>query len=324
MASFIQWATSFKTKGVAPRATWICGDNLVLVEEVVDQLKKSLSVPVINYETYTVGTVKESSIWASLYRLSLDVGQPTLTIIRDAQKITDWEPLHLYLKIKSEGTGYVILVSDESDFPRDRPKGDQKLGDLKAHIRLVQSKGAIVRCITPNEEELVKWAKTKLPRVAESVLVHMVQRAGHNTKAIRDVCAKLRVFKPASVTVKVVDSLVIPSAVEELADSLVAGDKKAALLSKIEEDESTALIRLLDSRVDLLHNLYLGSIINLSVRDVCAKYRLSDFLVRKYSPHARMYDASRRDRLKRMLAILEEQSMAGAREGVAEALVALW
>lgn len=324
MASFIQWATSFKSKGVAPRVTWICGDSLVLVEEVVDQLKKSLSIPVINYETYTAGTVKDSVIWASLYRLSLDVGQPTLTVIRDAQKITDWEPLDLYLKIKSAGTGYVILVSSELDFPREKPKGDQKLGDLMPHIRLAQSKGAIIRCITPSEEELVKWAKSKMPGAAEPVLVHMVQRTGHDTKAIRDVCVKLRVFKASSVTMKVIDTLVTPSAVDALADSLVTGDKHAALLSKIEEEESTSLIRLLDSRVDLLHNIYLGSLSNLSVRDMCEKYRLSDFLVRKYSPHARMYDATRRDRIKRMLAILEEQSLAGARAGIAEALVALW
>jgi hypothetical protein len=134
--------------------------------------------------------------------------------------------------------------------------------------------------------------------------------------------AKLRLFEQAA-GAATINALVAEAPAADFTDSLIALDKRTALLSLpgLADAELISLIALLDSRLDLLERLHRIQIAGRSWRDASG---VNPFLLRQYMPHARHYDSTSCTRRRRVLAVVDDALRTGARDGVFEALTALW
>lgn len=313
MATYAQWRRSFSK---APKVTWVCGDQSILIQEIVSVIKNNLLVSDTDIYHFYLTDDEESDTWRELNSLSLDYRSSRLTIIHNSQLIKDFSSFERVCNSKQD-IGNFIFISDELDFPRHRPRPDQKLGDLKAHIKLAQSRGSIVRCSTLTENECIKWAIRLNKKVPSEILKYLTQSANYDLRLIRDVCVKLSWLEVKSISRKTIDSL-LSNTSGDFVDSLIFGNKASALsaIHQLEDSEPLGCVRLLDSRLDLLH-----SINESLITGATQKY---DFLTRKYKDIANMYDASRRSKNKKLLTVIEDSLLAGSNEAVLESLVALW
>lgn len=318
MATYTQWSAQLKPK----KLTWVCGPDVVLRHEVQARIVSEATFD--DVRIFDMQHTDPSDLWMGLYRLPLDLGTPILTVVHNAQLITDWEPLYRWLAEVARQDCYAIFFSSEDDFPRSLPKASQKLGDLDPHVKAFQSKGSIVRCLKQSDEDISKWVESKLKGVKSDIASYIVSRSGSDAKRVRDGVSKLLLLPSKSITTKIIDALIPINPTDDFVESLLLGNKTQALLVSIKSEDLLSVVRLLDSRMDLLTAVNSGKTENLSIRDIAEKHGVSDFLIKRYSEVSKQYDRSRRARVKKILAVLEDAVMSGAEDGVVEALVAVW
>jgi hypothetical protein len=88
--------------------------------------------------------------------------------------------------------------------------------------------------------------------------------------------------------------------------------------------EFGSVIGLLDSRLDMLATLHKAAADSMSAQDMHTKLRLPQFVVAKYRRFSGPYNETVVIRRRQALAAADAASRQGAREGVAEFLVACW
>jgi DNA polymerase III delta subunit len=284
VGSWAQWRASVDG-GDLRRVTWVCGDQHVLIEEVVDTVKDKLNLSPTDYVSLSLCPTFERDVWAAANQYPLTPGSNRMVLIRDAEKLSRWNQLDAWLtRTRSMPGVYLMFVSNEPDLPT-HTQGGKKV--LKPHVAALRApRGSLVRCTMPA------------------------------------VCAKLRLFEQAA-GAATINALVAEAPAADFTDSLIALDKRTALLSLpgLADAELISLIALLDSRLDLLERLHRIQIAGRSWRDASG---VNPFLLRQYMPHARHYDSTSCTRRRRVLAVVDDALRTGARDGVFEALTALW
>lgn len=160
---------------------------------------------------------------------------------KDTLKETDEEILAAYLNKPSE-TSVLIFVADEIDKRRKISK-------------LLLEKSVAVEFKQLEDDELIKWARTKLKdlnaEADERALRHLVGLVGNNVRRLTNEIEKLAVaaLPDALITIELVESLV-PDSRElsnfELTDYLLSKNKTRALqiLKKILDDGAEPLMLL--------------------------------------------------------------------------------
>src|SRR6188768_688344 len=92
MPSYAQWRHS-ADKGQVARVTWLCGDQRILVEEVIEETKRLLGVSEFDYVPLSAESDSLVAIWDAAYQFSLDPEASRLVLVREADKITEWSAL---------------------------------------------------------------------------------------------------------------------------------------------------------------------------------------------------------------------------------------
>lgn len=315
MGSFTRWRTSFDA-GDLRRVTWICGDQHVLIEEVITATKNKLNPSELDYISFSFQNEFDRVVWAEANQDPLIPGANRLILIRDADKLTRWDHLHTWLtRTRNQPGVYLIFVSNEPDLPYATKK------QLKPHVAALRApRGYLVRCTQPTETEAVAWLQRRA-RLDGDTARYLLERTGGNLTAAAHTCTKLNLFPGPAGTASIA-ALTPETPAADLSDSIIALDRRTAFLSarQLTESDRLKLIGLLDSRLDLLSTLHKMQVAGRTYRD----YSLNQYLTRQYLPYARHYDTTSCVRRRRVLAFAEDAIRSGAKVGVIEALISLW
>ncbi len=320
MANYAMWRAA-ADKGETRRVTWICGDQPILVEEVVDTTRQAVRPSELDYLSFTGGVDPEREIWAAANQFPLDPAAHRLLLIRRAEKVTQWAALeHWLASSRRFPNTYLVFVSGEDDFPYHYTDG--KRAGLKPHVELIKTRGRIVRCAMPNDIDLLAWVRRRAPSLDEETADYLLRRCGGDLLSVAAVAGKLAVLSGTPGRASI-DALCQENPSRSFVDHLLAVDKRQALLAaqRLTDRELPKLLATLDSRLDLLGELWRASRAGLSARDVQGQPM---FLVRQYLPIARHYDPNRCVYRRRVLAVCDDAARQGVKTGLVEALVALW
>jgi DNA polymerase III delta subunit len=316
MGTFTLWRHA-ADKGELRRVTWVCGEQRVLVEEVVDTVRALAQPGPLDCVSLTAGTVPDRDLWAaaSLY----PVGERRLVLIREAQRITRFGPLLDWLgNLRALPGVYLLLVSDEHDLPTAKVDGKTQPADYVEAMRA--PRGHLVRCSALNQSDAIAWVQRRAALDQETAL-HLLRRTGGDLGRAGAVCAKLALFD-GQPSMQAIDALVA-QAPEEFVEALLHLRRTEAVhaAESVPERDYPAIIGLLDLRLDLMAVLWRANRAGLRSREIHGE---PQWLVQRYLPAAKHYEPERIDRMRHVLAVLDDAVRTGARAGVLEALTALW
>lgn len=313
MATHAQWRRS-ADKGEVRKTTWVCGDQRVLVEEVVDFIRRQLGVSDMDYVCLTAGTVADRDIWAAAGQYPMDPTANRLILIRDAEKIRNWEPLTEWLAgARRLPTVHLLFVSNLPDFGADKK--------MPSHVEAIKARGHIVRCAMPNETDALAWVKRRA-NLDDETARHLLTRTGGNLALAGAVCAKLSLFD-GQAGPRTINQLCAEVPADSFVESLLLLNKRAALhaAESLRPNDFGKIIGLLDSRLDLLAVLHRAVRAGYSTREVQG---FPLFLVKQFMSVAKHYDPKRCLYSRRVLAVIDDVHRSGARDGLMTALTALW
>lgn len=300
--------------------TWVCGDQRVLVEEVIDTTRARLAASELDYISISHSTTFDRDVWAEANQYPLNPGAVRLVVIRDAEKLNHRGQLVDWLsRTRQLPNVHLVFVSAEPDFPYTTAGGKKTLKPYAAAIKA--PRGVLVRCAMPNEDDAVRWV-CRRTRLDDSTARHLLTRAGGNLATAAAVAAKLSLFDGQASTATI-DLLCLERPMDDFTDILLALDKRRALLRipDLDEPNRLKLVALLDSRLDLLQTLHRHQAAGRTLREITG---VSPFLARQYLPLARHYDPSQCSQRRRVLALVDDVLRSGVRVGALEALVSLW
>jgi DNA polymerase III delta subunit len=321
MSTFAQWLAAID-RGDVRRVTWVCGEQRVLVEEVVDTTRKLVDVNELDYLSIRVGEVGQYGMWDVLNQYTS--GARRFIVVRDVEKVTYWEPLEGWLADPRLASIHVVFVSSDHDVAHTVVDKKKIAASHIATLMARRRHAVVVRCGTPNPVDAVAWVRRRAWLFDDSVAHHLLVRVGGDLTAAAGIADKLALFDG--------DERISPATVDQLCDQLVTNTFADSLLMLRRRDALTAaqglsqyeygkVIGLLDSRLDLLatlnHHIRVGS----HPREMAG---VPHFLARAYLPIAKHYDSQRCDRSRQVLALVDDALRSGARDGLMEALVALW
>lgn len=320
MSTFTQWRTA-AARGEIRRVTWVCGDQPVLVEEVIDTIRAALKPSLLDSVSFTAGHDPDATIWAAAHQYPMDPVARRLILVRHAERLRRWAPLAGWMgAARALPHNHLVFVAAETDLPHSVHEGTRVPA---AHLNLMRPpRGHLVRCGMPAEADALSWVATRAPLDPETAR-YLLTRAGGNLGVVAGVTAKLALFPTITAGPGLIDQLCreIPSA--NFTDSLIALRKADAILaaSTVEPADFPRVLGLLDARLDLLdilHRALRTGVRPGQIRDV------APFLVHQLWPLAKHYDPLRTVKTRQVLAVVDTALRSGARDGVLQSLVALW
>lgn len=320
MATFTQWR-SWAAKGDLRKVTYVCGEESFLVERVVEDIRSIVNPPATDYLVFNAGDVDDSAIWVEARHTPLDPQANRLVVVRRAEAFQDWDMLAQWFAMsKNMTSNYLVFVSGESDFPTVQQEQNNVPAD---YIDLIQSKGRLIRCSLPNEEDLANWLVDDYD-LNYAAADFLVKHASGNLSSMINVCRKAKVFN-ASPSPAIIAQLCAEESHDSFVDSLIFMDKKSALraIENISDEEYSRQIGMLDSRLELLQDLSFMLSKHMGMREMCEQ-GMKPFLVRKFLPVAKRYGDAKILYCRKLLAIMDDVIQSGCRKGVLETLVAMW
>jgi DNA polymerase III delta subunit len=320
MPNYSQWRTS-ADKGQVARVTWLCGDQRVLVEEVIEETKRILDLTEFDYVVLS-GDSSPVEIWDAAYQYSLDPTANRLVLVREADKVKQWGPLKKWFKDSRKLVStYLMFVSDEADYP---VVPDTKNVELQEHIELIRTKGKTVRCSMPSSGELTSWV-VRNSMFKEPTAKFLIGRSGGDLNIIANICKKSWLFKedPGQ---SVVAQLAGESPSQTFADALLEMKKTDALnaLSSLPEDEYVKVVGQLYSRLDTLQTLNKTLPNFTTYKELAEATGVKIFLIQKYGFIAKHYSPEKVSKCRSLLTIVDDAIQRRAYAGTMELLVTLW
>lgn len=319
MPSYSQWLSS-ANKGQVSKVTWLCGDQRVLVEEVIDKTKNSLDLTEFNYFPLSAESDPAMYIWDTLYQYSIEPDANRLMLVRQADFIVDWSPLEKWLKdSKNFSNSYIIFVSDQPSYPMI-----QDSQEVQPHIELIRKKGKAVKCSLPSQVEIIEWIKRN-SKFSDYSANFLFERCGSDMNAVANVCRKSLLFKSDPGT-HIISELTSEYSSQGFADCLIFFNRKAALseLSRLPEGDYAKTVGLLYSRLNVLHTLHRAAPNFNTSRELSEATGVKIFLVTKYVQAAKPYDKAKIDNCRSILTVVDDAIQRGATSGAMELLASLW
>jgi hypothetical protein len=309
MGTYLQWN---RTRPVR-RVTWVCGPEAVLARDVVAEHQAG-AVP-DQQVTLFAGNGPEREVWDMLE--SSPPGGGRRAVVHGAEKLKNLSGVAGLAADGALAASFVVFVSAAGDFERAD-------GALAPHLAALQASrsGQLVRCCAPSKPEdrtalVAAWWPGLPPYLAREVLARCgsLERAWH-------ACAQARAagLSPEAASLPAVCQ---GEPAGDLADLIMAGRRKAAM-AVAGEAAAGAVIGLLAARLAVAEQVADGVRSGLPVREAVARHRQDRFLANRVAPYAAAYDPGRVRRCRRLLAGLDAAWRSGARDGVAESLIALW
>jgi DNA polymerase III delta subunit len=317
--NFNQWRNYAEKKDVS-KVTYVCGEQNSLVELVIDDIKSILQVPATDYAS--VDASCSDNVWEIASQYPLDPNTNRLTIVRNADKLNSWNELSEWLAhSRNNPKNFLLFVSNLSDAPSVFSKG-KRVGYFE-HIELIRSKGKLVKCSTPNEEDLISWIQSYgLSRDSSQFLA---ARTSSNISQILMVLKKVRIWN-GSPNKNALALLCDDLALDSFADYLILQDKQAAFksLKTMDSQDVQRTIARLDSRLDMMLDLQRCLVRRMYDGDIAQATGIKIFLIKKFKHVAKDYTFAKVKQRRQLLAIIDAHLRNGAKVGILESLITLW
>lgn len=331
MSTFSQWRKSLEKNPDPRQITWLCGNERILVDDVVEHIKARLSPEPWNYKPMVAGEDSERLIWTEADQYPMGA-TPRLLIIRNAEKLKDWEKFESWIKARTHNPNtYLILVSNEERIPRTELTPEERRRGGKAevlpHIAAIGTKGHVIECrpyTNATAKHAIVWVQNKV-RMREGIAAHLLNRANGDLRIVRDVCTKLAVF-PDEITLSTINGMMMERPRDNFSDALLALDKRTALLAlrDLQTADYSMTLGYLDARLDLAGTIHDMQVEHRPQTEIVKAVGSQGFLVKDIIGIAKHYDAKRRLTIRKMLALADEALRSGNTDGVLEAVVAFW
>lgn len=317
--NFNQWR-NYAAKGDVARVTYICGEQSTLSELVLDDIKKILQVPVTDYLCVEAG--QSVNVWDTASQYPLDPNGNRLTVVREAEKFSAWDELTDWLSFsRNNPKNFLVFMSSDPDGPGLFDRG--KKVSYADHIEVIRAKGKFIKCSQPNDEDLVKWCQSY--GLSSEAAEFLIQRTSGDVASAYSVLKKVKVWK-GSPNTKALALFCQEQALDSLADYLILGDKKSALVSlnSLAYEDYSRVIARLDTRLDYLLDINRCVIRRMYANDIAQTTGIKIFLVNKFKGVAKEYDFSKVKKCRQILTVADGHLRAGAKTGVMESVIALW
>jgi hypothetical protein len=317
--NFNQWKGYAAKKDVA-KVTYVCGNQSALVEIVVKDIIDILKPPVTDFvNVYATDTM---NIWELASQYSLNPETNRLVVVRDAEKITNWNGLEDWLaNSRVNPKNHIVFVANTDDAPAIFSKG--KRVSYAEHIDVIRTKGKFIKCSMPSHEDLISWAQSY--GLSKESAEFLIERTSGDTGNMLNVLRKIHVFK-ASPNVKAINLLCDEQFLSSFTTYLIEGDKYGAYqsLQNLSEDGRLKALTELDYTLNYVYEI--GNCVRKRMYDVdiAAKTGIKIFLVKKFRPVVKDYDEKKIKHCRQLLAMTDSALRQGAKTGVMEGLITLW
>ncbi len=332
MTLFHRWRIGLKAKPEPKQITWVCGDEKVLVEEVVAHIRSYLEPSPWNQTAMDASSQSTRAIKAELYQHPMGAGT-RLIVIRHVDAITDWTFLTEWLPKRTlNPKTYVVLVSDEGVLPRTDPTPEERRRGAKPvlheHVELIQKRGSVIECrpfTQATAKYSVAWVQSMLP-MRENVARHLIERCNFQVRLARDTCMKLKLAGVSEVAIQHINQLLEQQPRDTFTDALLSKDHKTAFAAgrTIPESEYGRIIGLLDSRLDLTGLVHDMMAQHASPGEIARAAGQQAFLVPEVLKVAKHYSSKRRLEIRKVLALADDAWRNGHTKGLLDVIVAFW
>lgn len=315
--NFTQWKAHAK-KGAVSKVTYICGDQPVLRELVLQDIKDILQVPITEYLSVEV----TDSFWELASQYSLDANANRMIVVRAADKIEDWSGLETWLAFsRSNPNNYLVFISTQADAPSVYAKG--KRVQYVEHIEVIRTKGKFIKCSQPNDEDLISWSQSY--GLTDNVASYLVERTSGDTALMFNVLQKVHIWN-GSPNIRVIDLLCNEQALDSFADYLILRQKPTAYLAlqSMSQADKDKIISRLDYRLDMLMEIARLARKRMYAGDIAASTGIKVYLVKRFLPIAKDYDEQKIKYCRQILSLVDGALRDGAKTGVWETLITLW
>ena len=327
MRTFSQWWKSFSTNKVVKQITWVCGDEPVLVDEVVNLITSSVHTDDLNYSVIDASELSPRAVWNELLQLPFGTQGARTSVVLHADGLLDTPQFESYVRSRGKfPRNYVIFVADSAALPREEVARGR--GELVKPLLFLKTRGTLIECrafTASSAKWAVEWVKSK-GNIRGQVAVHLLNRATGDLRLVRDTLAKLELF-PGEITIGVVNEILEDRPDDAFLDALFGLDKKTALaaLKELPRDQHTRALGLVDARLELAGLVHDMLVERKSPGEIARAAGNKSFLVPDILPFAKYYDKKRRLRIRSVLAVLDEYTVDySLPDGAMHALVASW
>jgi DNA polymerase III delta subunit len=308
------------------RCYWICGEEVVLREIIVSEIKGWIDPDDMDYRSITVTAKNEPEVWDALnaYGIS-NVKKRRLLVVRGAERLKKLERLKDWIEdssLRSSGTPglTVVFLSTDDEWPQDRHP------EVRERV-LGSSTALYVRCSLPKDGRIERAAEiiTTWGNIDVRNAEILYKRVGHDLGASRSTMQKARYF-PHKVEGNLLMALSPLNPQDDVVDALLALDKPRALrgIEDLSREDQGKVIGRLTAHLDLLTRLEPIAGQRKGVRDLAYGLGVSETYVRMLLPHVRFYPRKAVLRRVMLLSAIDDAWNRGARHGVMERLVAQW
>jgi hypothetical protein len=245
---------------------------------------------------------------------------PQLRFVRDAEEVKSLALLPDLLRDEFDGT-YTVFVSGEDDFRRE---GKQLTGPLAA---LRDSRhGQLIRCCRPSSNEaaadiVASW----WPGAGRNIAAALLTACGENLLDAWYAADKARRagYEPDHKYIP----FVCTRGSQAYADRLLAGQRREAMNAArtVSAEEQGGVIGMLAYKMSLMPLVRESVQRRESMADLASRMRVGNpWVLTQLRSYAAQYEPDRVARCRTVLAIAETAWKAGARDGILEAVAALW
>lgn len=331
MSTFSQWYTKFQKEPFAKQVTWICGDQAILMEEILDSLRTYLGSHEWETTTYFAGVDPERTVWNDIFQRSLGDSK-RLIIVRNASNLSRLDKIKDFYETRAKVKDvYVVFLDYGKDVPRRKATEEEvrqhKRPPYEEYIGLIASRGTLVECKQFTQATVstaVAWVLNKV-HLREGVARHLLQCANGDLKKVRDACFLLQNL-PGEVTVRTVSALFEGTPQDDFVSALMLRDKATALaaLKRLDVTEYPGMISALDSHLEIAERIYELLVSHHSPAEIQAQLRAKRDLVPELLPVAKHYSPKKVLAIRNALAEVDRVQQARYYEGTMEALVTMW
>lgn len=332
MTLFHRWREGLKKKPEPKQITWVCGSEIVLVDQVVSQISEYLSPLPWNTTRIDARDVSVRGIRAELYQHPMGSGV-RLIVIRHADVIEDWSFLVEWIPKRTlNPRTFVVFVSDEEGIPKIEPTPAERKTGAKAappeHLDLIQRRGAVIECrpfTSATAKYAPAWVQSMMP-MRDQVAKHLMERANFQVRLVRDTCMKLRMAGLSEVTITHINQILSEQPRDTFQDAILARDHKTAFLAlrTIPEEDYGKIIGLLDAQLDLTGLVHDMMVEHAKPGDIARAAGKQAWLVPEIMPVAKHYNSKRRLEIRKVLAMADSAWRSGHSYGLLDVIVAFW
>jgi hypothetical protein len=254
---------------------------------------------------------------------------PRLAVVWDAEKLDSLDHLPLLLGDEFD-CAFTVFVAAAEDFSYHVVPGPGKQPRkvlVPALAALRDSRhGQLVRCCAPKDPEgQAQLVASWWPGAGRNLGAAVLERCSGDLSAARQAVFKA-CFAGLDPLTASLDLVCPPEARDDFANQVVAGNVKRAMVAAaaVEPEQAGAVLGLLSSRLSILAVLGDAMRKNLNVQDTAIRLKIDPYVVKLLRPHAAAYTRGKVARCREVLALAESAWRSGARDGILEAVAALW